>query len=171
MRILLFLIATTASAQYNLDRCQPAANPATSVTLAAKGERGTPLMISGVVRDDRGAPIAGAFVRAFHADAAGIYTPLDDRRPRLCGVVRTDAAGRYRVVTIKPGSYPNTREPAHVHFEIWGAGFDVQRALLQFEGDPFLTRPIRAGVIRPLSRDGDGTLRCQRDFSVTRRSR
>jgi protocatechuate 3,4-dioxygenase beta subunit len=84
-------------------------------------ERGTPLVIAGVVRDERENPVAGAFVRAFHADATGVYTPRGDQRPRLCGVARTDAAGRYRFITIKPGNYPNEREPAHVHFEIWSA--------------------------------------------------
>ncbi|MEK6373713.1 MAG: hypothetical protein AABO58_13580 [Acidobacteriota bacterium] len=158
--LLLFLVAAAASAQYNLDRCQPAAHAAMAVTLAAKGERGAPLVITGVVRDEKGAPVPYAFVRAFHADATGVYTPRDDQRPRLCGVARTDAAGRYRFVTIKPGPYPNTNEPAHVHFEVWTAGADPQRELLQFEGS---TR-----FVRPLSRDADGTLRCERDFTLKR---
>jgi protocatechuate 3,4-dioxygenase beta subunit len=169
--ILLLLIATTASAQYNLDRCQPPANAAMAATLTTKEERGTPLVITGVVRDEKGAPVPHVFVRAFHADAGGVYTALDDQRPRICGVARTDAAGRYRFVTIKPGSYPNTREPAHVHFEMWAKGADVQRALLQFEGDPFLARAAgdgRTAVIRPLTRDAEGTLRCERDFTVER---
>ncbi len=153
--LFLAFIAVPATAQYNLTECRSLTAGSATVVLAGKGERGTPLVISGRVLDERKQPVANAFVRAFHADAAGIYTSKRDEKPRLCGVARTGADGRYRFVTIKPASYPNTREPAHVHFEFWADGVDVQRDLLEF--------------VRPLTRGADGRLQCERDLIVRRR--
>ena len=53
-------------------------------------------------------------------------------------------AGRYRFVTIQPGSYPwrnhdNAWRPAHIHFSLFGRAF-TQRLVTQmyFPGDPLL---------------------------------
>ena len=69
--------------------------------------------------------------------------PLD---PNFTGVGRcvTDSEGRYRFITIKPGSYPwrnhpNAWRPAHIHFSLFGRAF-TQRLVTQmyFPGDPLL---------------------------------
>ena len=69
--------------------------------------------------------------------------PLDPELPGA-GRVFTDAEGRYRFVTIKPGAYPwrnhhNAWRPDHIHFSLFGAGF-AQRLVTQmyFPGDPLL---------------------------------
>ena len=56
----------------------------------------------------------------------------------------TDADGRYRFVTIKPGAYPwrnhaNAWRPAHLHFSLFGASL-LTRLVTQmyFPGDPLL---------------------------------
>ena len=61
-----------------------------------------------------------------------------------CGRTLSDAQGRYRFRTIKPGPYPwrnrlNDWRPAHIHFSIFGHAF-VTRVVTQlyFEGDPLL---------------------------------
>lgn len=170
--VVLFLVTTSAGGQYNLDRCRPSFNGGMAVSLSGRDEPGPSLIISGVVRDQDGVPVPNAYVRAFQADARGIYTAARDERPRLCGVSRTDSAGRYRFITIKPGSYPNTREPAHVHFEIWAVGVDLQRARLEFEGDPYVKRRSDSSptsTVRPLRRESEGRLRCERDLVVRRR--
>jgi protocatechuate 3,4-dioxygenase, beta subunit len=74
--------------------------------------------------------------------------PLD---PNFTGVGRclTGSDGRYRFVTIKPGSYPwqnhqNAWRPAHIHFSLFGRAF-TQRLVTQmfFPGDPlFFQDPI-----------------------------
>jgi protocatechuate 3,4-dioxygenase, beta subunit len=58
--------------------------------------------------------------------------------------VLTDAEGRYRFVTIRPGEYPwrnhyNAWRPAHIHFSLFGRAI-VQRLITQmyFPGDPLL---------------------------------
>ena len=61
----------------------------------------------------------------------------------------TDAEGRYRFVTIKPGAYPwrnhhNAWRAAHIHFSLFGRAF-VQRLVTQmyFPDDPlFFQDPI-----------------------------
>jgi protocatechuate 3,4-dioxygenase beta subunit len=69
--------------------------------------------------------------------------PLD---PNFDGIGRaiTDSGGRYRFITIQPGSYPwgnhhNAWRPAHIHFSLFGRAF-TQRLVTQmyFPGDPLL---------------------------------
>jgi protocatechuate 3,4-dioxygenase beta subunit len=73
-------------------------------------------------------PIAGAEVEIWHADSSGRYHPKGngraaDYRPEdlaLRGLVRTDAAGRYRFTSIYPGEY--TGRVRHFHFKIRAKG-------------------------------------------------
>ena len=60
------------------------------------------------------------------------------------GRVLTDAAGRYRFTTIRPGAYPwrnhaNAWRPAHVHFSVFGHTM-LERLVTQmyFPDDPLL---------------------------------
>jgi protocatechuate 3,4-dioxygenase beta subunit len=69
--------------------------------------------------------------------------PVD---PNFSGAGRTltDAEGRYRFITIRPGEYPwrnhyNAWRPAHIHFSLFGHAF-LTRLVTQmyFPGDPLL---------------------------------
>jgi len=70
-----------------------------------------------------------------------------------CGRMLTDARGRYRFFTVKPGAYPwknhlNAWRPAHIHFSVFGRAF-TQRLVTQmyFPGDPLLVKdPIFRSV-------------------------
>ena len=112
------------------------------------GER---IIVSGRVLDDGGRPVPHILVEIWQANAAGRYrhqkdghaAPLD---PNFTGGGRilTDANGRYRLTTIKPGAYPwqnhdNAWRPAHIHFSLFGPAF-VTRLVTQmyFPGDPLL---------------------------------
>jgi protocatechuate 3,4-dioxygenase, beta subunit len=112
------------------------------------GER---IVISGRLLDEGGKPVRGALIEVWQANAAGRYkhkmdqhhAPLD---PNFNGFGRTltDAEGRYKFISIKPGAYPwgnhaNAWRPAHVHFSIFGAGL-LSRLVTQmyFPGDPLL---------------------------------
>ncbi len=120
-------------------------------TLAGKPALGERIIVEGRVMDEDGRPIPHTMVEIWQANAAGRYdhpgdqhdAPLD---PNFHGEGRvfSDEEGRYRFVSIKPGSYPwrnhpNAWRPNHIHFSLFGAGF-AQRLITQmyFPGDPLL---------------------------------
>src|SRR5205809_1232643 len=105
--------------------------------------------VMGRVLNVEGQPVRGARVELWQANAHGRYThpsdtnsaPLD---PNFEGfaVQTTDAEGRYRFKTIKPGAYPanpNWMRPPHLHFEVTGK---VNRLVTQlyFPGEARTTR-------------------------------
>ncbi len=129
---------TVTEADSDLTRCVPL------------GER---VIVSGVVRDEDARPVRNALIEIWQTNAAGRYRHRNDQHdapldPNFtgCGRMLTDDAGRYRLITIKPGAYPwgnhhNAWRPAHIHFSIFGAGI-ASRLVTQmyFPGDPLLSR-------------------------------
>jgi protocatechuate 3,4-dioxygenase beta subunit len=127
------------------------------------GER---IVVHGRVLDEDGRPIRNALVEVWQANAAGRYRHEVDQHPapldqNFSGAGRclTDADGRYRFTSVKPGAYPwgnheNAWRPAHIHFSIFGRAF-TQRLVTQmyFPGDPlFEFDPIFNSVRDPQSR-------------------
>jgi protocatechuate 3,4-dioxygenase beta subunit len=138
------------------------------LTRQHEGEpQGQRILVHGRVLDSDGRAVPHALVEVWQANAAGRYrhasdnwpAPLD---PNFTGAGRalTDAAGRYRFVTIRPGAYPwrnhhNAWRPAHIHFSLFGQAF-VQRLVTQmyFPGDPlFAHDPIYNSVPDPRARE------------------
>jgi protocatechuate 3,4-dioxygenase, beta subunit len=124
------------------------------------GER---IIVEGRVLDGDGRPVPDTLVEVWQANAGGRYRHDGDRHPapldpNFSGAGRcvTDATGRYRFVTVKPGAYPwknhhNAWRPAHIHFSLFGRAF-AQRLITQmyFPGDPlFAFDPILASVPEP----------------------
>ena len=112
------------------------------------GER---IILEGRVCDGDGRPLRSTLLELWQANSAGRYiherdqhdAPLDPNF-RGAGHTITDDDGRFRFLTIKPGSYPwrnthNAWRPAHIHFSVFGAGF-ASRLITQmyFPGDPLL---------------------------------
>jgi protocatechuate 3,4-dioxygenase beta subunit len=97
-----------------------------TAAVAPPAEPGQRLEVKGVVyaRDGR-TPVPRASVYVYQTDARGYYRPDDamgNRDPRLKALLRTDAAGRYSFTTIRPGSYPGSRVPQHIHYEVAADG-------------------------------------------------
>jgi protocatechuate 3,4-dioxygenase beta subunit len=121
------------------------------------GHRGQPLgeriVVHGRVLDEDGRPVSGTLVEVWQANAAGRYlhaidqhdAPLD---PNFTGQGQavTDAEGRYRFVTIRPGAYPwrnhdNAWRPAHIHFSVFGPAFATRLVTqMYFPGDPLIPK-------------------------------
>ena len=112
------------------------------------GER---IIVSGRVLDEDGRPVPNTLIEIWQANAAGRYIHLVDQHdapidPNFHGGGRcvTDAEGRYRFTSVKPGAYPwgnhaNAWRPTHIHFSLFGPSF-VTRLITQmyFPGDPLL---------------------------------
>ena len=141
--------------------------------IAPPTEPGTPMRIDGVVRDRDGKPAAGIIVYAYQTDAGGLYPAGSNRHGRLKGWARTDASGRYRFDTIRPGGYPNTTIPQHVHMHVIEPGRGTYYIDdIVFTDDPRLTPAQRKshvtgrggnGLVTP-KRDADGRLLVTRDI-------
>lgn len=123
----------------------------------ALGQR---IIVSGQVCDTTGKPIPDALIEIWQANAAGRYRHKDDQStlpldPHFLGAGRclTDAQGRYRFRTIRPGAYfwrnhANAWRPAHIHFSLvghtWTARLITQ---MYFADDPLLDQdPIVQSV-------------------------
>ena len=121
------------------------------------GER---IIVSGRVLDEDGRPVPQSLVEIWQCNAAGRYrhaiddhpAPLD---PNFSGAGRTmtDAEGRYRFLTIKPGAYPwrnhpNAWRPAHIHFSLFGTSFATRLVTqMYFPNDPlFPYDPIMQSI-------------------------
>lgn len=85
--------------------------------LAEPGEPGQSLVLTGAVIGLRCGLIAGATLDVWQADAKGAIDPAGTR---LRGRQRTDAAGRYHVETIVPGSQPGRAPRLNVRITVPG---------------------------------------------------
>jgi protocatechuate 3,4-dioxygenase beta subunit len=128
------------------------------------GER---IIVTGRVLDSGGRPVPDTLVEIWQANSAGRYAHPVDQHPAPLdpnfdggGRCVTDSDGRYKFITIKPGSYPwrnhlNAWRPAHIHFSVFGRAF-TQRLITQmyFPGDPlFAQDPIFNSVPDPRARE------------------
>jgi protocatechuate 3,4-dioxygenase beta subunit len=151
---LLMLAAVPVGAQSVLEA--PAAAPSTG-RLAPEGEPGQPLHVSGVVVSPDGVPISGASLYAYQTDHEGYYgvKPVSNNRdPRLKVFLRSDPQGKWAFETIKPGSYPNSRVPAHIHFQVAAPGRSPKIFEIVFDDDPLVTPEMRrnpAFAVRPIT--------------------
>jgi protocatechuate 3,4-dioxygenase, beta subunit len=128
------------------------------------GER---IIVTGRVLDSDGRPLRNSVVEIWQANASGRYLDQDDQHPapldpNFSGAGRcvTDADGRYRFITIKPGAYPwtnhrNAWRPAHIHFSLFGSQYRSRLVTqMYFPGDPLMPRdPILQSIPDQHGRD------------------
>jgi len=128
------------------------------------GER---IIVTGTVREGGGRPVPNTLIEIWQANAAGRYIHERDQHPAPldpnftgAGRVLTDADGRYRFTTVKPGAYPwrnhaNAWRPAHIHLSVFGRAFtDRLVTQMYFPGDPlFAADPIFNSVRDPAARE------------------
>ena len=112
---------------------------------------GQRIIVTGRVLDEDDRPVPNTLIEVWQANAAGRYAHKIDRwdaplDPNFSGAGRmlSDADGRYRFITIRPGAYPwrnhdNAWRPAHIHFSLFGQAFATRLVTqMYFPGDPLL---------------------------------
>ena len=105
------------------------------------------IVVRGRVLDDACRPVAGALVEIWQANTHGRYDhekdagnprPLDPNFQSWAEML-TDADGRYRFTTIKPGAYPADDSgwirPPHIHFRISRRGYHELTTQMYFAGE------------------------------------
>jgi protocatechuate 3,4-dioxygenase beta subunit len=133
----------------------PPAAPSTG-RVAPDGEPGQSLHVSGLVVDRSGKPVPGVSLYVYQTDHEGYYgvkPASDNRNPRLKLFLRSDARGAWAFETVKPGSYPDSRVPPHIHFEVSAPGHAPKIFEIVFEGDAFVTAQMRSNPafsVRPI---------------------
>lgn len=105
---------------------------------------GEVIEVSGTVLDEEGKAVGGALVDVWQANVHGRYDHEDDPNPapldpNFQGWARftTDAKGRYRFTTIRPGAYSVSREwtrPPHIHFKVARRGYHELTTQMYFSG-------------------------------------
>lgn len=139
--------------------------------------QGQRIVVSGRVLDEQGRAVPHTVMEIWQANAAGRYihskdnwdAPLD---PNFTGAGRvvTDAEGRYRYTTVRPGAYPwgnhhNAWRPAHIHLSLMGPAFATRLVTqLYFPDDPLIEiDPIANAVPLPYRH----RLVCRFDIGMT----
>jgi protocatechuate 3,4-dioxygenase beta subunit len=104
-------------------------------SLIESGIVGEPMVLEGFVVDTACRPVAGAVVDLWQADGAGRY---DNDGFRLRGHQRTDATGRWRFATVRPGLYPGRTR--HFHVKAAAPGSRVLTTQIYLPGEPWNAR-------------------------------
>jgi protocatechuate 3,4-dioxygenase beta subunit len=123
-------------------------------TIVTPKEPGESLVVTGRVLDGDGRPVKQAVMYLYQTSAKGWYSDRaahisaregDRKHARLFGYLKTDAAGRFELRTIRPGGYPDSDLPAHIHVEIERADKEAGSFTteVQFDDDPRLTAAWR----------------------------
>lgn len=137
-------------------------------SIARSETPGTPLEVSGTVRDGRGQPVADATIDVWQASPVGLYENQDEAQEdmNLRGRFKTDAEGRFHFRSVRPAGYPvpidgpcgdllraqlrHPNRPAHLHFMVSKPGYKVLITQVFADDDENLESDPVFGVTRRL---------------------
>lgn len=135
-------------------------------TLPDFNEPGPKMVISGIIyKADGKTPAKDIVLYVYHTDQKGIYPTKGNekgwarRHGYIRGWVKTNEKGEYKFYTLRPASYPDSRNPQHIHPTIKEPGLNeywIDEYL--FDDDPYLTAAERSN--QPL-RGGSGIIKLQ----------
>jgi protocatechuate 3,4-dioxygenase beta subunit len=143
--------------------------------LIIKGEPGTPVELSGIIKhDDCTTPYKKAKVELWHCSSLGVYDNSTEEY-RYRGTTFTDDNGNYSFNTILPVPYKAGADywrPAHFHLMITAEGYQPLVTQLYFSGDdhisgdPYAASPNSKRRILDVQTKLDGTKRVAFDVSM-----
>jgi protocatechuate 3,4-dioxygenase beta subunit len=132
---------------------------------------GDPTLVTGVVTDTAGRPLAGATLDVWQSSANGLYDTQDPEQPpfNLRGVFATGPDGRYAFRTARPVSYPIPTDgpvggllqatarhcwrAAHIHAIVSAAGYRPVTTHIFDADNPYLGSDavfgVRDSLVRP----------------------
>lgn len=133
----------------------------------AREIQGEPLMLRGRVLSTEGTAIADALVDVWQGSPEGLYdVQVEGSEMNLRGRFRTDREGRFRLMSVKPSSYPVPHDgpvgrmlealgqhpyrPAHIHFKLSARGCRPLVTALYIDGDKYLESDAVFGCRSPL---------------------
>ena len=148
-------------------------------TLPDYKDNGPKMEVSGTIYNRDGKTAAGNVVLyIYHTDQNGEYptkgseTGWGKRHGFIRGWIKTDATGKYKFLTLRPGAYPGRQNPKHIHATIKEPGYGeywIDEFL--FDDDPILSPNERSlqkkrggnGIIK-LTKNPNGQLTAHRDI-------
>ena len=126
---------------------------------------GIPLVVEGTVVGTDCKPIAHALLDVWNADGNGVY---DNSGYKLRGHQFTDALGRFRIETVKPGDYgPRfARRTPHLHLKVQRPGGAVVTTQLYFPGESLNEGDelFRDSLLMTVAKSANGSLTGRYDF-------
>jgi protocatechuate 3,4-dioxygenase, beta subunit len=123
------------------------------------------LKLTGTIyKKDGKTPAENVILYIYHTNRKGIYETKGDeqgwakRHGYIRGWIKTDKSGKYNFFTHRPGAYPNSSEPEHIHITVKEP--DKNEYYIDefvFDDDPFLTNEKRkklknrgsSGIVKP----------------------
>jgi protocatechuate 3,4-dioxygenase beta subunit len=130
-------------------------------------ESGQLVELSGRVLTRSGRPVSAANIDLWHADRAGDY---DNAGYRYRGNIVTNADGRYKFLTIKPGAYGDwdagTARTVHYHLIVRAPSIWTFTTQLYFPGEPDNMRDdyFRRDLMMAIAPPQDGMLAAKFDI-------
>ncbi|MBN8879087.1 MAG: intradiol ring-cleavage dioxygenase [Sphingobacteriales bacterium] len=125
-------------------------------------QKGRKLAVNGTVFRPDGSRAANVVIYIYHTDSTGVYPTKGDEKGiakkhgYLRGWMKTNELGEYKFFTLRPGSYPEGNNPAHIHAIIKEPGkteYWIDDYL--FDDDPLLGEKERKKL---QNRGGNGIL-------------
>ena len=124
--------------------------------------KGQMIEVSGRVLRTDGSPVAKAMIEIWQANAAGRYINPVDKNPapldpafKGVALLRASADGAYRILTIKPGPYPDPaggmRTP-HIHFEVTAGDYRLVTQMY-FPGEPLNEKDLLISTMQGRARN------------------
>ena len=126
---------------------------------------GEVIEVVGQVLDAQCKPLPGCVIEVWQANVHGRYRHPRDRAddrpldPNFQGYARlpTDKEGRYRFVTIVPGSYAAMGDwvrPPHIHYKVHAPFNPSMTTQMYFAGDPLNDKDLLLAPLTPAQRAG-----------------